>query len=77
VAECTTADLNYSIGDQVVLNGALYNGAHVIPFANSTNVGFITDFASSSWQFPNKTTFSGTAPTSGRWNIKIVAEYLQ
>ena len=75
VAECITADLNYSIGDQVVLNGALYNNAHVIPFCNTTNIGFITDFAYSSWQFPNKTTFSGTAPTSGRWVVKIVAEY--
>jgi len=75
VAECTTADLNYSIGDQVVLNGAMYNNAHVIPFVNATNVGFITDFAYSSWQIPNKTTFSGASPTSGRWVVKIVAEY--
>ena len=71
VLVCTTADLNYSIGDEAHVTFPF--ATQVITFGNTTNVGFICNAAASSWTVCDKSTGTATAITPARWSAKIYA----
>ena len=75
VLVCTTADLNYDIGDEVDTAGV--DGAALAPFgvawANSTRIGFSNWISAANVQIPNKTTGALTPVTVGSWSLKVYA----
>lgn len=78
VIVCTTANLNYSIGDEVNLDAAwdgALSAAPVFTFGNSTNIGAIARSSAANWQIANKTTGTLTSITAGSWSLKVYADY--
>lgn len=80
VLVCTTANLNYSVGDEVDVLNVWSGGLQTNPinvFANATNAGVVVRSAASDWQIANKTSGSSTLATitAGSWSVKVYATY--
>ncbi len=74
VIECTTADLNYSIGDRLVLSPNINAESTVggpSTVIDSTNVTLI--FSSQGIRIVNKTTFAIGTITNGSWDLHVKA----
>jgi hypothetical protein len=75
VAECTTADAGYAIGDRIKPWSA--SAAYVAPdptWSNATNVGTTAASGASNWFFVHKTTGVYTALVTASWKYRFVAE---
>lgn len=76
VLVCTTANLNYAIGDEVGVDPT-WDGWLTAPalftFGNSTNVGVVVRNTAAGWSIANKTTGTLAAITPGSWTLKIYA----
>lgn len=76
VLVCTTANLNYSIGDEVDALSAIDGGTNppsVNAGASTTNVWVCQSVASASLQIKNKTTGVFAAITPSSWSVKVYA----
>jgi hypothetical protein len=78
VLVCTTADLNYAIGDEIPAIGVEVvggggNGMTVYGCANVTNVFVVVRDAAANWFISNRNTGAASAITPGNWSLKIYA----
>lgn len=74
--ECTTADLNYSIGDEIIVglmsNGSVINrGVSIVPDATNLNIRYGSD--SGVFSALNKTTGVGASLTNSSWELILRA----
>lgn len=77
IAQCTTAELGYAIGDNATPIGV--NAAFGVPapvWASAANIGVtgVLGNASAPWNFVNKTTGAVSIATSASWKYKLIAE---
>lgn len=74
--ECTTAELNYSIGDVIIdPQGATGTFAYNHAKSITRNALSTTTGANTAYWLPNKTTgASGTAATAANWKYKFIVE---
>lgn len=76
VIVCTNAELNYSVGDEVGIEGVSRANADfeacLVPGANATTVWLVQ---SDNVAIPNKTTGAFTAITAVKWNAKAYLTY--
>lgn len=76
IAGCTTADIGYSVGDQVIINpttGTTAAGFLTSGFSTRNTVGFITSSSSTSG-VGNKGTAANATFTLASWQYKITAK---
>ena len=76
VFECTTADLGFSIGDTITIQGG-WTGAAVYPinpYVDATNCA-VKFAAGNSVHITNKTTGASASPTNSRWIYYFIYTY--
>lgn len=77
IIECTTTDIGYAVGDQIVRShwgtGAS-NDAPLPIWATAKTAGFTTPSGGAPWASNNKSTGGVTNLTVGNWKYKVVAD---
>lgn len=73
--KCTTADLGYEVGDEVIYypHGAQGQNTGVLVTADGTNINYVCGSAAGAFQLLNEGTGSGASITNSRWDLYFYA----